>query len=421
MRRLSSSTQLRHRKSFTYLICFIYLVYIVHIIFPLNNLIRFDSADQAFIPSGFYEILNETGVNVFQKRYPGGMSDFVTRVDLQAATIRNLTGVVNGVSIGRKTLQGFWQDAVSENRDNLRAQVVVNGTFFGNGASSTTTAAFGLKVRNQIISYGYGLNEYPGLNKTLAFHSFAGKAQIQDYTVQTFDSSIPDVIGALAAQADKSAASRLGRTFAGVIDRDRDSVPETVLFFSSAGSTQANAAAVLRNFGATEAAMLDGGGSTGLIVDGTPLIATDRTLPHAIAIYSNKPKDVIVAANNQCLDATGFSGFGSALRSPGLRLSGCNSSASQRWSLIKGTLQNANDRCLTMKRENSDGERKVQLQRCNQSLEQGWTYENGTLKAANNQCLDAGELSVASNVGSDIEVVLRFCNGNDSQQWQRLD
>lgn len=414
MPRSPARKQLHFQQSFSYLICFIYVIAVVILFWPYLSLKRFELSSQASVANGFHEILSDTGVKVFRQDYSGQAPDFVTIVDLPTATIRNLTGAVNDESIDRKTLREFWRDAVSDNQRNLRAQVVINGSFFGNGSTNTTAMAFGLKVRNRIINYGYGLNEYPGLNKTLAFHSFAAFARLEDYTVQTFNSAIPDVVGALAPQADKSAAQRLGRTFAGIIDQDRDAIPETVLFFASARSTQANAASVLRRFGATATAMLDGGGSTGLIVGGIDRISTDRTLPHAIAIYAGKPENPIVseAENDKCLNASGFPGFFSALT-----LSNCNGSTSQQWSLIKDHLRTANGQCLEASQEESNQEGTVQLRRCSQSPNQRWTYADGALQAANNQCLDAGE----STVSRDAEVRLRPCSGSLFQQWRRID
>ncbi|WP_088892454.1 ricin-type beta-trefoil lectin domain protein [Leptolyngbya ohadii] len=427
MRRSPSQTHLHLKKSFAYLICFLYTIAIVALLSPYMPLKGFELGSRTSAPGEFREIFSDTGIKVFQQDYPGQPSDFVTLVDLQAATIRNLTGAVNDEFIERRNPREFWRSAVDDNSRNLRARVVINGTFFGNGQSDTTNVAFGLKVRNRLISYGYGLNEYPGLNKTLAFHSFAGYARLENYDVQTFDSSIPDVIGALAAQADKSADRQLGRTFTGIIDRDQDSTPETVLFFSSTYSTQAHAANVLRSFGATATAMLDGGGSTSLIVNGIDRIKTDRTLPHAIAIYSGKPQDTIVseAENDRCLNSAGFFGL-----FPTLSLANCNGSTGQRWSLIKGHLRASNNQCLEASLETSlEGSRgdasegesgeggRVQLRRCSQSSNQRWSYDNGALRTANNQCLDAGTLTVTA----DPEVLLRPCNRSLFQQWQRID
>jgi hypothetical protein len=270
--------------------------------------------------SEFQLLSNRPGVTLYRKTYPFASSDYVTIVDLKSASIRNLTGVVNGELIDRQTLNQFWQEAALQNADRYQLQVVINGTFFGAEQTNSADIAFGLKAQGHLITYGYGLNEYPGLNKTFAFDAAAASAQIEPYQSTTFDTAIPDVIGALDAAADKSSSRRLGRTFVGVInarsnsaldsaldlvpdfpldlvpnsapnsgrDSGRDSAPATVLFFSSAAATQAHAEAVLKRFGAEEVAMLDGGGSTGLIAEGSSYIHTMRPLPHAIAIYSGK-------------------------------------------------------------------------------------------------------------------------------------
>jgi hypothetical protein len=60
------------------------------------------------------------------------------------------------------------------------------------------------------------------------------------------------------------------------------------MFFSSSYATQTGAANVLSGFGARAQCMLDGGGSTGLVIAGTAKISPTRTLPHTIAMYAEK-------------------------------------------------------------------------------------------------------------------------------------
>jgi Ricin-type beta-trefoil lectin domain/Phosphodiester glycosidase len=397
----------------------LYFIFIVEIFLQLQGIGALRSEPLLEAPPGFQRILSNIGVEVYQKEYPAASSDFVTVVDLRIATIRNLTGAVNGDLIGRKLLTSFWQDAIEQNTGDFQAQVLLNGTFFGNEPNTATDIAFGLKARDRLITYGYGLNEYPGQNKTLAFHSFAANAQIQPYNRATFD-RFPDVIGALTADADKSAARRLGRTFVGTIDTDQDATADTVLFFSSAAATQAHAETMLKNFGATEVAMLDGGGSTGLIADGRAYINTNRTLPHAIAIYASKPADAILSSgklgslgslgiSNQCLDASHQDLLGSA----NLQLADCNRSAAQRWSFRAGSLQGVGDRCL----EAGDREDTLWLRPCKDSLAQRWRFaEGGSLQGLGERCLDASASTLES-----VLVRLRPCNGNTTQRWQRID
>jgi len=262
------------------------------VVLCIFSIISFISIGQLFAQTnnlnGFHKILDTTGVQVYQKSHAERLADFVTVVDLRKASIRNLIGASNSNSIYQKSLNEFWNVALADNAGNFRARAVINGTFFSPN-DNPTGIAFGLKKQSQFMSYGYGLKEYPNLTKTFSFDSITANASIQDYSQSTFNSSQPDVIGALDITANKSATSYLGRTFVGTVDTDRDTIAETVLFFSSQYARQSDANNVLRAFGVTNTAMLDGGGSTGLIVDGSTKILTARTIPHAIAIYAGKP------------------------------------------------------------------------------------------------------------------------------------
>jgi Ricin-type beta-trefoil lectin domain/Phosphodiester glycosidase len=425
----SSIKSYRSKRLVLYLILTAYFIVIGAALLPSKIWGYINPPTSVTVPTGFHRILSNTGVSVYQKDYENAASDFVTVVDLRIATLRNLTGAVNGELIGRKSLTSFWQDAIDQSSGNFQAQVVINGTFFGNDQRSATDIAFGLKARNQIITYGYGLNEYPGLNKTFAFNSFAASAQIQPYSNATFD-TIPDVIGALAAQADKSAARRLGRTFVGAVDTNQDSQLEIVLFFSSAASTQAHADAVLKDFGAGGVAMLDGGGSTGLISAGTAEIKTNRTLPHAIAIFADKPEAPIIGISGKCLDANSRNITGDVQ----IRLSNCNGSMAQRWSFRDGTLRGTGGKCLSAKalstrdfstRDFSTRDQNgtpVQFLSCIGSEAQHWIFKQGRFRSVGGQCLDAGSTDTDSDIEiQNIEVQLRFCDQRVTQQWQRID
>jgi len=245
------------------------------------------------VPTGFKLILTGTGVSVYRKNYTGGQPDFVTVVDLGKGSVINLTGTVKDVpndpndKIWRKSLGTFWSDAKAKNTSTRTAKVVVNGTFFST-KDNPTPIAFGLKIGGKVISYGYGLNEFPNLNRILSIDASAAKAMIDPYNKATFDESTPDVVGALDPAANKNASGWVPRTFVGVRDDDNIGTIETVMFYSSKLATQALASNVLKDFGATKVAMLDGGGSTGLIIDGRSYITPSRKIPHAIAIYSGK-------------------------------------------------------------------------------------------------------------------------------------
>ncbi len=137
-----------------------------------------------------------------------------------------------------------------------------------------------------MITYGYAIGkEYPGQIRIFAFKPFSGTASIKNYNKQLF-SPFPEVLGALHPLANKSPQKYLPRTFIGVTDQDNNGTQESVVIYSSNYARQIDAIKVLRNFGCKAIAMLDGGGSTGIIVDGQSLISTNRPIPHAIAIYA---------------------------------------------------------------------------------------------------------------------------------------
>lgn len=266
------------------------------------NPLRKTSVVQSSVPSGFkqMDIGSGNAVRVFRKDYAKSRQDFVTVIDLRESTIRSLTGeVVNAPNgqVYRKTLTAFWNDAVKLETPNQKVKLLINGTFFADKDKTgrvinPTGLSFGLKSNGNIISYGYGLrSEYPGQIKVFAFNmpvprSNVLAAWIQHHSEGLFNRGLPDSVGALDPEASKDKNAAIPRTFLGLRDDDADGNYEIVVLFSSTAATQSSAASILSSFGATEILMLDGGGSTGLVVDGTPYINTSRTLPHALAIYA---------------------------------------------------------------------------------------------------------------------------------------
>lgn len=239
---------------------------------------------------GFQPIIKASGVKVYYKNRQSSKKEYITVIQTTQAKIANLTGTVFKIPasrVSKKSLSQFWQDAVSNNTSTQKARVVINGTFFST-KQEPTGIAFGLKARGNMITYGYGIaNEYPGEIRTFSFNPQAGNASIQPYSTESFR-RFPEVIGALDANANKAATKYLPRTFVGVRDDNSDNLNETVIFYSSNYARQVDARNALKCFGANASAMLDGGGSTGIIVDGEPLIDTPRKIPHAIAIFEGR-------------------------------------------------------------------------------------------------------------------------------------
>jgi hypothetical protein len=245
------------------------------------------------IPTGFQLVSQGTGVKVYKKLNPYGAYDYVTVVDLRRATMMSFTGWAyntpdSGI-VERRTLKTHWNNAVAQNTAYRTAKVAINGTFFDPNASPNTPIAFGLKANWWRMSYGYAVgHEYPGLVRTLAYDSTYGSSSIQAYNRSTFDGGIPDVVGGLDPTADKAKTVAQQRTFVGVRDDNGDGNSETVIFYSTTAAPQFWAVQILNGFGAGSKMMLDGGGSTGLIVDGSSYISTSRPLPQVFIIYSGK-------------------------------------------------------------------------------------------------------------------------------------
>jgi hypothetical protein len=247
-------------------------------------------------PPGFFLILAEIGVQLYQKDYPGGNPDYVQVIDLSAgAAVVPLHGNITEARVGKgvygggdprfelQTLPSFWQDFSAANS---RAFCVTNGQFFYL-PENPTRLPFPLKKGGNIITDGYGIKDFPG--KKLMLEIWPDRARIRRLTRQALHASTaPDIIAGLSEEANKRARHSVGRTFTGIDDRDGDGRYETILIFNTRTARQADAAEVLRDFGADQVMMLDGGGSTQLICQDITYIASDRWIPQAIAVLAGE-------------------------------------------------------------------------------------------------------------------------------------
>ncbi|NMG61203.1 hypothetical protein E1H12_22495, partial [Geitlerinema sp. P-1104] len=195
------------------------------------------------------------------------------------------TGV--SVAIDPQPIQVHWQDLEEHWGD--RAFSVTNGQFFG---SRPLQLAFPLKADGIIYSGGYaGLGEYPGEKQMLIIQG--QQAWILPfpevgYPENPLFSPIPNLLVGLDEWADKGIKRAVGRTFIGVGDRNQDGTSEILWIFNSPAATQLRAARVLRALGAQAVMMLDGGGSTQLVVQGVERLRsrdrTPRAIPHSLGV-----------------------------------------------------------------------------------------------------------------------------------------
>jgi Phosphodiester glycosidase len=207
-------------------------------------------------------------------------NNYVIEADLHQTELRSLSGaIVPPGKVGQFTFGEFWeQNKTSQGK----LQVLINGTFFQT-YDKPTGIAFGLKQNNQFITYGYGLNEFP--TQTMTVNWSEQRIWIEPYQRSNF-ATMPNVVGALSPAAGKNANKLLPRTFIGVKDQIKGRGYKTVLLFISPAATQSDAEQTLRKFGAEQVAMLDGGASTGLIVNGKIIMQPRTRLPQTIGIFT---------------------------------------------------------------------------------------------------------------------------------------
>lgn len=249
-------------------------------------------------PPGFELLLSERGVWLYRRLYRSGAPDFVQVVDLsQGAGVRLLhaplaeprpqKGVWGGPDprFGLRSLEAYWQEAAASSP---YAFCVANGQFFYM-PETPTRLALPLKMDGVVLTEGFGYPQYEPKQR-LMLELWAGHAAIHSLTQEAlYASTAPDILGGLAEDANKRARSAVGRTFVGVEDRDGDGRSETLYVLNTSIASQVDAAGALREFGARQVMMLDGGGSTQLICRGQEYVASERPIPQALAVLAAPP------------------------------------------------------------------------------------------------------------------------------------
>jgi hypothetical protein len=272
------------------------------------------------VPDGFVVDTAGRGFTVYRHDWAGGEPDFVTVIDLRIAELHSVVGVTYPpptASVQQRAAITHWDDAVAKAKAlRARARVLVDGSFFS-PSPDPAPLAHGLAVDGEVVSYGYGLEEFPGYVNTFAWNNAEDEAAIAPYEIGTFE-AYPDVVGGFKTDvAHPAADAYAARVFVGVRDYDGDGRAEAVFFAASELLKQAEAQALLTDFGATAASMWGGGSSAFFILDGKERVAPGRRVPHAVAVY--EPVDYGCAspcpdrsacdpALGQCVCDAGYSG-----------------------------------------------------------------------------------------------------------------
>ncbi len=271
------------------MVCFV-LSFFLLLLLPITDAFAQTATPEA--PSGFQLVSSGEGVWLFRRDYPNGTPDFVQVADLSKkagimlmyANIiqpREGRGVYGGDDprFSLQPLDMFWEEALMVNE---RTFCVSNGSFFYM-PETPTRLAFPLKVDGKPITDGFGILTYPGQKVMLEL--WDDHADIRELSWENLHGSdAPDIIGGLKEDANKRAKFAVGRTFVGIADNDHDRRYETVMILNTSTAVQAEAAETLKEFNADKVMMLDGGGSTQLICQGSDIISSDRLIPQAIAV-----------------------------------------------------------------------------------------------------------------------------------------
>lgn len=241
--------------------------------------------------------------------YTDNQGNYVQAINLsQGAAIRFLFGAsspgTTTAAYGGKSpsfrvqdLQNYWEEL--QIRDTIRAFSVCNGQFFG--GKDAIELAFPVKEDGQWITTGYaGASEFPHEKAMLGIRDQSAEIIPLPEEINLSTNILPYDQAIVGIQVNggmdsitwysKAPFELRPRTFLGIADSDRNGTNETILILTTTAQTQLGAAGVLERFGATAVMMLDGGGSTQLMVQGETRLRsadpTPRQIPQAIGVFS---------------------------------------------------------------------------------------------------------------------------------------
>lgn len=241
------------------------------------------------VPEGFSEEFSGNGVALYNRK-----GNYVMEVDLRyGADVVLMHGKVtnkregsgiyggNNASFSYKPLSNYWSNL----KGNYDGQFcVVNGEFFYRPVDPPTLF-FPLKVNGNIITDGFGSAK----DRPLMLEVWDDHMDIKELTRDNlYNSTAPDIIVGVHEDDKRQKKLNIGRTFAGIDDRDNNGKYETLLIYTSRTARQDEAAFWLRSFGADKVMMLDGGGSTQLLCKGQDILPSPREIPQAIGILAGK-------------------------------------------------------------------------------------------------------------------------------------
>ncbi len=234
-------------------------------------------------PPGFYPVAEAAAVTLYRKEYPGGTPDYVAVVNLaHHAALQVLTGQppandLSAAAFTLQTLDTFWGEFQNNHKD---AFCVIGGPFFPDAAFNDR---LGLKSNGILRRAGASAGE--AMPPLVMLEVWDDSARLSPFTETGFQqSSAPIVLVGLSPQAERQPQAFISRSLVGLHDRDNDGQFETLLFFASKTTRQADAIEVLRSFGAQDVLLLADGEAAQINCQGLPYVFSEGRLPVALGI-----------------------------------------------------------------------------------------------------------------------------------------
>jgi hypothetical protein len=257
------------------------------------------------IASPFTIVSSEGGVTIYKKKFSNGSIDYVQEIDLsKGAKIKLLVGEVDSIEynygdnkgdkswIRTQSIKESWNNSINENKN---TECIINGEYFGKKKyTRLSTLSYPVKIDGEI--YDGSSSIYKKYQKVLNINNENVSMEKFDSlkNMRNWDSSIVGLDTSLKYGGNKQAEKRKGRTYIGILDKNKDKINETILIYSSKYANQKDAKDTLISFGAISKniMMLDGGGSSQLICNGKNFVKSSRKLPQFIATIKGESQDL---------------------------------------------------------------------------------------------------------------------------------
>lgn len=239
--------------------------------------------------SGFKKIREVEGVGLYRRGYL-----LVQVVNLERARLvlahggikvpRIGKGVFGGddPKVGFRSLRVYWRALRIQHGERLFS--LVNGMFW-RVSENPARLTMPVKIDGKMITDGFDVMTYIERGKASMLELYQDRAVIQPLSGESlYTSKAPDIIAGLNWTASRRKMDYTGRTVIGV-----DESGKTVFILSSGRARQNEAKKALRDdFGAAESMMLDGGGSSQLMVVGHGMVYSSRAIPQVVGVVSGR-------------------------------------------------------------------------------------------------------------------------------------